>query len=161
MDNNVKFEINPARHLVGTDCARTLRKYRLIARFECGLSTVIRITSRHLAILDDINPLYPPSTHPYLCHPVPLFLTSQDDGPYPQSLSLHAFFTHFNISFEGACSPLYSIINMSTLPAVGELCSTHVLIAQCQCSMTNSTRYKMDRQMVPSRPSRGRPSAIA
>ena len=37
----------------------------------------------------------------------------------------------------------------------------HFLIAQYQCSLTNSTRYKMDRQKISSRFLRGRPFAIA
>ena len=37
----------------------------------------------------------------------------------------------------------------------------HFLIAQKQCSLTNSTRYRMDRQKVPSRFLRGRRFEIA
>src|SRR5258706_16102981 len=74
------------------------------------------------------------------------------------------------------CPPLHDITDMNTmsilarnpmvvnfLPLVHLVGSVpqHCLIAQFQCSLTNSTRCRMDHQMVPSRPLHGRPSAIA
>ncbi len=138
-DNNVRSEINLARHLVRTYYAKSLREYRLIVRFECHKPSLFS---------PDLQRGLPIAS--YFCHPVPLFLiswTSQDDGHYDSprkpSLSLHVFFTHFfNISFKGACSPLNGITDMKTmsilssvaeeacadkLPAVvspGGLCST-------------------------------------
>ena len=79
-------------------------------------------------------------------------------------------FRLFDILFKGACSPLNSITDMSTMPyilssvardpmlmyflllvhLVGSV-PQHFLIAS---SLTNSTHHRMDRQIVPSKPLR-------
>ena len=109
--------------------------------------------------------------------------TGRGDGPHDslriQSLLLHVSFTHFfNIWLEGACSRngitdmnTMSILSsvatnpmlMNLLPSVYLVSSVpqHFLMALYQCSLTNSSRYRMDRQMLPSRSFRGRPFAIA
>ena len=126
-----------------------------------------------------ITPLTGLSNIKLFCRLFLISWTSQDDEPYDSLrilfLSFHVFFAHFfDISFEGAvyqrhkhnvhslfCCEDPMLINFLPLICLVGPVPQHFLIARYQCSLTNSTRYRMDRQKVPSGFLRGRPFAIA